>query len=686
MSALTSLEQALFFCVNSGVEMTLSFEELGLEANFVEAVEQLGYQQPTPIQLAAIPALLEGRNVLGQAQTGTGKTAAFALPLLQTIQPGLGRVQALVLAPTRELAIQVAEATLALAQMTTVRVLAVYGGQSYDIQKRQLRRGVDVVVGTPGRLLDLARQEVLDLSQVHYLVLDEADEMLEMGFIEEIDAILAQLPVERQSALFSATLPEAIRKLAEKYISDPHQISINPSRKTVEETEQSLIFLREEDKIPALARLLEVEPVKSALVFARTKIRAQELADALIDRGYPAEALHGDLSQSRREYVLNRFRQNQVTILVATDVAARGLDINNVSHVFNYDAPQDGDDYVHRIGRTGRAGRTGTAITFFTPRERIRRGRIEGYTRQTIAEHRIPTLEDILIRRDEALTQRVEEQMIQAEYQRERELIAAMVQNGYDPLEIAAASLRLARSGEIALPSEDVQAITFSPKRRAQEAAQPARYPEAKANGGRKTSVVIDAPREPDAFVQNGGRSVKGPGGRKETAHVSAQDESYPSRKANSTPSRDEVVVEKLPRKDHFEYDPRQDRKASKANGAAPDGKKGRGAGETAYAGTSGKGKRVFAGFEEDKKSRRSSAGFVRLWMNLGEAHGLRPKDVVGAIAGEAGIPGKAIGEIDIRREHSFVDVSEKHVRRVLQASGGNYKLCGRPVQLKISS
>ncbi|HEX9017945.1 MAG TPA: DEAD/DEAH box helicase, partial [Anaerolineaceae bacterium] len=272
--------------------MASLFEDLGLQPELVQAVEKLGFDQPTPIQQAAIPALLNGRNVVGQAQTGTGKTAAFALPMLQSIQTGTGAIQALVMAPTRELAIQVAEATGRMAQNTRLRVLPVYGGQAYSIQIRQLKRGVDVVVGTPGRLLDLIRQGMLDLSQVRYLVLDEADEMLEMGFIEDVESILAQVSAERQIALFSATMPEAVRSLAERYVSDPEVIAINPTRLTVAETEQRYCRVREENKLEALARLLEVEQVSSALIFARTKARAQELADALIARGFPAESLH----------------------------------------------------------------------------------------------------------------------------------------------------------------------------------------------------------------------------------------------------------------------------------------------------------------------------------------------------------------------------------------------------------
>lgn len=281
--------------------MVSQFEELGLQTQYVQAVTKMGFTQPTPIQLAAIPAMLAGRDIIGQAQTGTGKTAAFMLPLLQNLLPSNHSVQALVLAPTRELAKQVADASNSLAQQTAVKILAVYGGQAYAIQTRALNRGVDVVVGTPGRLLDLIRQNLLDLSQVHTLVLDEADEMLEMGFIDDVETILRELSDERQIALFSATMPEAIRKLANRYLQNPEKIIVNPEQLTVAETEQRFYRVREENKFAALTRLLEVEEVNSALIFTRTKARAQELSDELVRSGFSADSLHGDLNQSRRE-------------------------------------------------------------------------------------------------------------------------------------------------------------------------------------------------------------------------------------------------------------------------------------------------------------------------------------------------------------------------------------------------
>lgn len=439
--------------------MNTEFSQLGLHAQLVQAVTELGYTTPTTIQADVIPLLLAGHDVIGQAQTGTGKTAAFALPILQALSPDAGTVQSLVLAPTRELALQVSQAFEEYGRHLKVKVLAVYGGQAYDRQIRALRRGVDIVVGTPGRLLDLMDRKVLDLSAVRTVVLDEADEMLSMGFVEDIETILKATPATRQTALFSATLPPAIRTLAGNYMRDPQSVTVQRKQMTVSSIEQRYYLINESDKLNALTRLFEMEALTSSIVFVRTRLSAGELANELGVRGFPAEALHGDLSQEAREQVLNRFRQNQIKVLVATDVAARGLDIDDISHVFNFDLPLDPEVYVHRIGRTGRAGKSGLAFSLVTPAEQWRLRKVEAFTKQPILRGTLPTIEEIQARREAELLEKMTVWLRRGRYNREREMVASLVEAGNDPAEIAAAALKLARADEKQRPIPQVSEV-----------------------------------------------------------------------------------------------------------------------------------------------------------------------------------------------------------------------------------
>jgi len=425
--------------------MTSRFTDLNLHPQLVQAVEALGFTIPTPIQLALIPALLAGQDVIGQAQTGTGKTAAFGLPIMQQLEPGQGAVQALVLVPTRELAIQVAKALHEYGKFRSISVLPVYGGEAYGRQISRLRKGVDVVVGTPGRLLDLIERKSLDLSQVRTVVLDEADEMLSMGFIEDIESILKETPSERQTALLSATVSSDIRRLADRYMHNPKSITTEREHVTVAAIEQRHYLVNDTDKFAALTRLFEVEPIASALIFVRTRAGCGELAAELSARGFPAEALSGELEQDQRERVLNRFRRNDIKVLVATDVAARGLDIDHISHVFNFDLPEDPEIYVHRIGRTGRAGKSGIAISLVAPKEKWRLGRIEGFAKQRIPHATLPTVAEIEAHREAQLLERVTTWLNRGRLGQERALLTNLVEAGHDPMEIAAAALRLVR-------------------------------------------------------------------------------------------------------------------------------------------------------------------------------------------------------------------------------------------------
>ena len=436
--------------------MTTEFDIFNLHPELVQAVAERGYITPTPIQSAVIPVMLTRQDVIGQAQTGTGKTAAFALPILHSLNENHGNIQSLVLTPTRELAMQVADTIYAYGRYRDVNVLAVYGGQSYSRQTRRLKKGVDIVVGTPGRLLDLIRQKVLDLGSVQIVVLDEADEMLSMGFIEDIQSILAEIPNTRQTALFSATLPSGIRRLAKNYMQEPKSVTIQHAQVTVESIEQRYYLVNENEKLVAITRLLEVEEVSSALIFTRTRAGTAKLANELASRGFSAEGLSGDLSQDARIRVLGRFRQEQIKVLVATDVAARGLDIDDISHVFNYDLPYDPEVYIHRIGRTGRAGKTGIAISLLSPADWGRLRKIEALTKQKLTQAELPTVERIQGHRDQQLVEQVLVWLERDRCRREKELVLELVQAGHDPLEIAAVALKLARVEEKQRPIEPI--------------------------------------------------------------------------------------------------------------------------------------------------------------------------------------------------------------------------------------
>ncbi len=373
-----------------------NFRTLSLSEAVVKALDEVGYETPTPIQAATIPHMLAGSDVVGQAQTGTGKTAAFALPILSRIDLKEHSPQALVLVPTRELAIQVAEAFQRYAaHLKGFHVVPIYGGQSYAPQLHSLRRGVHVVVGTPGRVMDHIKQGTLKLDTLKHIVLDEADEMLRMGFIDDVEWILEQAPKQRQIALFSATMPAEIRRIAQNHLHKPAEVTIKSKTSTASKTRQRYWIVSGMHKLDALTRILEAEPFEAMLVFTRTKIATEELAQRLEARGFAAEALNGDMVQAQRERTIARLKSGQIDILVATDVAARGLDVERVSHVVNYDVPHDTESYVHRIGRTGRAGRSGEAILFIAPRERNMLRVIERATRQAMEEMALPTIEDV---------------------------------------------------------------------------------------------------------------------------------------------------------------------------------------------------------------------------------------------------------------------------------------------------
>jgi ATP-dependent RNA helicase DeaD len=533
-----------------------TFASLGLSTPLLDTLTQLGYEAPTPIQARTIPALLKGRDLIGQAQTGTGKTAAFALPILQQLDLSSRVTQALVLAPTRELAVQVSEAMHSYAKkLEGVTVLPVYGGAPIFGQMKHLQRGAHVVVGTPGRLIDHLDRGTLSLDHVRMIVLDEADEMLKMGFIDEVERMLSLVPKPRQVALFSATMPEPIARIAQKHLVNPERVEIEHHTIAGPDIEQRFLNLAEGQKLEVLTQMLELEEADAVLIFRRTKNGAAELAEKLGGRGFVAEAMHGDMKQAERESVIRRLRAGKLDIVVATDVAARGLDVEQITHVVNYDIPNDVEAYVHRIGRTGRAGRSGVATLFITPRERRMMREIERFTGTQIKPMKMPSRADVAARRIAVFKESLRKELQAGDLDLYVEVVTQLAEEGpFDMADVAAAASRIAHGTRaVAAPAEAV-------KREAPAAS----------------SSATSAPREDD----------------------------------------------------------------------------------------------------EDAK--------VRLSMALGKRDGIRPADVVGSIANEAGIPGSDIGPIEIRDDITYVTIPARH-REVVLAKLGSAHFRGKPVNLRVA-
>jgi ATP-dependent RNA helicase DeaD len=462
---------------------TVTFADLQIHPSVLQAVVDVGYESPSAIQAATIPALMAGSDVVGLAQTGTGKTAAFAMPILSKIDTSSKATQALVLAPTRELALQVAEAFSRYgAHLPQINVLPIYGGSSYAVQLAGLKRGAQVVVGTPGRVIDHLERGTLDLSRVDYLVLDEADEMLNMGFAEDVERILSETPEYKQVALFSATMPPAIRKLTAKYLHDPTEVSVEAKTATAENISQRYIQVAGPRKMDALTRVLEVEPFGAMIVFVRTKQATEEVAERLRARGFSAAAINGDIPQSQRERTIAALREGGIDILVATDVAARGLDVERISHVLNYDIPHDNESYVHRIGRTGRAGRSGAALLFVSPRERHLLKSIEKATRQKLTEAELPSVEDVNAQRVAKFADSITDTLGSPAIELFRRLVEDYEREHDVPMADIAAALALqSRDGEAFLMSPEPPPDR-RPKQRPDRPAKTARQ----AGGGPK--------------------------------------------------------------------------------------------------------------------------------------------------------------------------------------------------------
>ena len=422
----------------------ITFKDLALSPEILKAIEEIGYVKPSPIQAEAIPVVLSGKDIIGQAQTGTGKTAAFMLPILEKIDPKNRNVQALVLCPTRELAVQVHEESKKFARnMRDVHILSIYGGQSYDPQIRALKKGVQIVVGTPGRVMDHMRRGTLKLENLKMLVLDEADEMLNMGFKDDIEEILEKTPDSRQTVMFSATMAREIMNIAKTYQKSPEIVKVVSEELSNKKIDQYFVEVRRQDRVHAMIRCIDMMGLTSSIVFTNTKREVDELVSKLQEEGYVTEGLHGDLKQAQRDRVMNSFRRKNVNILVATDIAARGIDVSNVEAVFNYDIPLNEENYVHRIGRTGRAGMTGLSITFVFGKDMFRIRRIEEYTKTKMSKMPIPTVEQIQEKRSTNVIEDVISNLEGQDFTKENELIAAILEKGYSLEQVAAGLLRM---------------------------------------------------------------------------------------------------------------------------------------------------------------------------------------------------------------------------------------------------
>ncbi|MDP4088427.1 MAG: DEAD/DEAH box helicase [Bacillota bacterium] len=425
------------------------FDELGLNENVLKAIENMGFEEPSRIQAEVIPVLLEGYDAIGQAQTGTGKTLAFGAPILSRIKRADGKINSIILTPTRELAIQVNDELNRIAKFSSVRLLPVYGGQPIERQISALRKGIDIIVGTPGRVLDLMARKVIDLGEIEFLVLDEADEMLNMGFIDDIEEIINSCSKERQTMLFSATMPDEIKRLSKRYMKpDTKHIAILKNTMTVSTVEQYYYEVKNKDRFESLCRILDVDEPSSAIIFCKTKRGVDELVEGLQSRGYSADGMHGDMNQNARINTLKKFKEGNLEFLIATDVAARGIDVENVSHVINYDLPQDVESYVHRIGRTGRANREGIAYTLVTGREYSTLKHIEKVTKSRIKRRELPTVDEIFTSKYKSMLSRVKETLESEEYKKFIPLVTELDEE-FNLIEVSAALMNMVYSKEV---------------------------------------------------------------------------------------------------------------------------------------------------------------------------------------------------------------------------------------------
>ena len=636
---------------------TKLFSELGISPEVLKAIDKLGFEQASPIQAEAIPVLMAGRDVVGQSQTGSGKTAAFAVPAIEKTDAQLRAVQVLILAPTRELAVQVAEEFHKLSLFKRgIHSLPIYGGQSYERQFDGLRQGAQIVIGTPGRVMDHMRRGTMRLDKVKMVILDEADVMLDMGFHEDIEFILQAVPKERQTVFFSATMPQPIQRLIQRYSRDPQTVRIEQRELTVPTVEQVYYEVDRRFKIELLTRLIDLGDLRLGIIFCNTKRMVDELVDHLNALGYSADRLHGDMSQAMRDRVMNKFRKSGLEFLVATDVAARGIDVDDVQVVFNYDLPYDAEDYLHRIGRTGRAGRSGRAVSFASGREVFQIRQIERYTNVKMQRGKMPTAGEVEEARVNVFLDKLRATLRAGEFKRQERLVETLLEEGFSSTDIAAALLHQMQSAgpaPVAVPERREPASRpdrFArdegprerrerpPRRMEERPAAPSRKPwrSAEDDAGPRPAP---APRRETRGTLHGVRA-SAPAPTPVQSPASPVTPPVPALPVAAVPAPTVPPVPPSPVR--AEEAPATPRPAVRAAVHAE------------------KPQAVV------KHSRRTPAEQTRLYMNVGREMGIEAGDVVGAILGETGLPAKVVGVIDIRERHLFVDVASEHSNGII--------------------
>ncbi len=626
------------------------FSELGLSAELLKAIDKLGFEQASPIQAEAIPVLMQGRDVVGQSQTGSGKTAAFAVPAIEKTDPHQRVVQVLILCPTRELAVQVSEEVHKLAFFKRgIHALPIYGGQSYDRQLYGLRQGAHIVIGTPGRVMDHMRRGTLRLGTGKMVILDEADVMLDMGFREDIEFILQAVPAERQTVFFCATLPRPIQELIKKYAREPQSVRIQQKTVTVPTVEQVYYEVDRRFKVELLTRLIDIHDLKLGIIFCNTKAMVDDLVDHLNAQGYSADRLHGDMNQTMRDRVMNKFRKSGLEFLVATDVAARGIDVEDVQVVFNYDLPYDVEDYVHRIGRTGRAGRSGLAISFVAGRELFQIRHIERYTNTRIQRGKAPTADEVEEARAGALLDKLRVTLSSGEFKRQDHLIERLLEEGFTSTDIASALLHHLQGGDVPPAPRASQDETRPRHERA-----PSRGPRDYREGKRPLPQPRHREERPVRPKFSADRPTAPP---RPPAAVVASVAPVP---LAAPPATQPQVVAPIAPAQPPEPAQRPVRVPARPEHAAP------------------------RPTRPPKPSHRTSENLTRLHLNIGEEMGVGPGDVVGAILGETGLPAKVVGTVDIRERHLFVDVSAEHANSII-AKLNRTRIKGHKLKVKVA-